>query len=32
LYTPNAAIERQPVNINFAKYNQGGNMSKIIKN
>ena len=32
LYTPNPKIERSPVNINFAKYNQNGNMSKIIKN
>ena len=31
LYAPNAKIERQPVNINFAKYNQRGSMSKIIK-
>ena len=32
LYAPNAKIERAPININFAKYNQRGNMSKIIKN
>jgi len=32
LYAPNPKIERSPVNINFAKYEQGGNMSKIIKN
>jgi hypothetical protein len=32
LYAPNAKIDRQPVNINFAKYSQKGNMSKIIKN
>ena len=32
LYAPNAKIEREPVNMNFAKYNQKGNMSKIIKN
>jgi hypothetical protein len=32
LYAPNATIEKQPVGINFSKYNQGGNMSKIIKN
>jgi len=31
LYAPNQTIEKQPVNINFAKYNQRGNMSKIIK-
>ena len=31
LYNPNAKIEREPVNINFAKYNQSGNMSRIIK-
>ena len=32
LYTPNAKIERPTVNINIAKYNQKGNMSRIIKN
>ena len=32
LYAPNAKIEKQPVNINFAKYNQRGNISRIIKN
>ena len=32
LYAPNAKIERQPVNINFAKYNQDSMTSKIIKN
>ena len=32
LYTPNAKIEKHPVNVNFAKYNQKGNMSRIIKN
>ena len=32
LYAPNAKIEKQQVDLNFAKYNQGGNMSKIIKN
>jgi len=32
LYAPNPKIERSPVNINFARYEQGGNMSKIIKN
>ena len=32
LYAPNPKIERSPVNINFAKYEQRGNMSKIIKN
>jgi len=31
LYTPNAKIEKQSVNINIAKYNQKGNMSRIIK-
>ena len=31
LYNPNAKIEREPININFAKYNQSGNMSRIIK-
>ena len=32
LYAPNQTIEKQPIDINFSKYNQGGNMSKIIKN
>jgi len=32
LYAPNAKIEKKSIDINFAKYNQGGNMSKIIKN
>jgi len=32
LYAPNAKIEKQPINVSFAKYNQKGNMSKIIKN
>jgi hypothetical protein len=32
LYVPNAKIERPVVNINIAKYNQKGNMSRIIKN
>ena len=32
LYAPNAKIEKQAVNISFAKYNQNGNMSRIIKN
>tara|TARA_R100001509_G_C4689599_1_gene156371 strand:- start:97 stop:468 length:372 start_codon:yes stop_codon:yes gene_type:complete len=32
LYAPNAAIQRDPLNISFAKYNQKGNMSRIIKN
>ena len=32
LYAPNAKIEKQAVNISFAKYNQSGNMSRIIKN
>ena len=27
-----AKIEKQAVNISFAKYNQNGNMSRIIKN
>ncbi len=31
LYVPNPSIKKQPVDISFAKYNQGGNMSKIIK-
>ena len=31
LYSPNAKIEKEPLNISFAKYNQGGSMSKIIK-
>ena len=32
LYAPNAKIEKQAVDINFGRYNQNGNMSKIIKN
>ena len=32
LYAPNAKIEREPLDISFAKYNQKGNMSRIIKN
>ena len=32
LYSPNAKIEKEPLNISFAKYNQQGSMSKIIKN
>ena len=32
LYAPNAKVEKEPINISFAKYNQKGNMSKIIKN
>mgnify|MGYP003110274837 FL=1 len=32
LYAPNAKIERQPIDLHFAKYNQKGNMSRIIKN
>jgi len=32
LYAPNAKIERTPVGISFAKYNQVGSASKIIKN
>jgi len=31
LYAPNAKIERTAVNLNFAKYDQDGNSSKIIK-
>ena len=31
LYVPNPSVKKQPVDISFAKYNQGGNMSKIIK-
>ena len=32
LYAPNAKIEKPKLNINIAKYNQQGDMSKIIKN
>ena len=32
LYVPNARVEKSQVNLNFAKYNQQGSMSKIIKN
>jgi len=32
LYTPNAKIEKEPLNISFAKYSNQGNMSRIIKN
>ena len=32
LYNPNAKIERPIVNLNIAKYDQKGNMSRIIKN
>tara|TARA_R100001463_G_scaffold121688_2_gene177973 strand:- start:317 stop:688 length:372 start_codon:yes stop_codon:yes gene_type:complete len=32
LYVPNAKIQREPLNLNFAKYSQGGNTSRIIKN
>jgi len=32
LYAPNAKIERTPVDINFAKYDQSSMTSKIIKN
>ena len=32
LYTPNPKINKQPVNISFAKYDQSSNTSKIIKN
>jgi len=31
LYNPNAKIEKEPVNLSFAKYSNKGNMSKIIK-
>ena len=31
LYRPNAKIEKPKININIAKYNQVGNMSKLIK-
>ena len=31
LYRPNAKIEKPKININIAKYNQAGNMSKLIK-
>ena len=32
LYAPNAKIEKKSIDLNFAKYSQGGNASKIIKN
>ena len=32
LYAPNPKVNRQPVNINFAKYDQSSNTSRIIKN
>jgi hypothetical protein len=32
LYAPNAKIEKQPLNLKFAKFNQKGDMSRIIKN
>tara|TARA_Y100001973_G_scaffold83019_1_gene122910 strand:- start:501 stop:1601 length:1101 start_codon:yes stop_codon:yes gene_type:complete len=32
LYVPNAKIEKKQVDLNFAKYNQKGSMSRIIKN
>ena len=32
LYTPNPNIQKAQVNLNFSKYDQKGNMSKIIKN
>ena len=32
LYNPNAKIERPVINLNIAKYDQKGNMSRIIKN
>jgi hypothetical protein len=31
LYAPNAKIEKPKLNINIAKYENRGNMSKIIK-
>ena len=31
LYAPNAKIEKPKIDINIAKYNQRGNMSRIIK-
>ena len=31
LYRPVAKIEKQPINIKFAKYTNGGNISKIMK-
>jgi hypothetical protein len=31
LYNPNAKIEKEPINISFARYSNKGNMSKIIK-
>jgi hypothetical protein len=31
LYRPNAEVKKEKVNINIAKYNQVGNMSKLIK-
>ena len=32
LYAPNPNIQKAQVNLNFSKYNQEGNMSRIIKN
>ena len=32
LYAPNAKIEKSELNIHISKYDQKGNMSKIIKN
>ena len=32
LYTPNPKVEKPKLNIDIAKYNQSGNMSRIIKN
>ena len=32
LYTPNPKVEKAPVNLTFSKYEQRGNISKIIKN
>jgi len=32
LYAPNPSVNKAPVNISFAKYDQSNNMSKIIKN
>ena len=32
LYAPNAKIEKPQISLNISKYNQKGNMSRIIKN
>ena len=32
LYAPNSKIEKQPVEVSFAKYDQSNMSSKIIKN